>query len=271
MLIFVLSAPSLRSCVRCSLSLTFSSILLICCFRSSLLSKVEVLQQTLRSDFSIFEKLRPSSPDFASTAKSLKQQILAINVDVADLSQTIAIVENNRDKFPTISDEELDSRRTFVTQTKQELQALIDVLKKAKDKQANANRQQLMENQSSSRNSSKFSEAAEKQNRNQHDEYINNERQAHTQMVAQQDEVLGDMSVALSRLQVMSQDINTELVEQGEMINDLDGDLDSAQLNMNVVMKKLDKLLKTSDKGRICCIFILVGIAILLFFLIIYA
>src|SRR4051812_30050242 len=44
-----------------------------------------------------------------------------IHIDVKDLSQTITIVEENRSRFPSIDNRELDSRRAFVTDAKTSL------------------------------------------------------------------------------------------------------------------------------------------------------
>lgn len=54
-------------------------------------------------------------------------------------------------------------------------------------------------------------------------------------------------------------------------LTELDEDLDTAGATMQTVLKKMDKLLKTSDKGRICIIIVLFILAIILFFVIIYA
>lgn len=53
-------------------------------------------------------------------------------------------------------------------------------------------------------------------------------------------------------------------------LEEFDNELDDTQSQMNMVLKKIDKLLKSSDKGRLCCIVVLFIIAIILLFAIIY-
>jgi len=60
------------------------------------------------------------------------------------------------------------------------------------------------------------------------------------------------------------------LVSLFSQLNALDEDMDTAQLSMNNALRKMDKLLKSSDKGRICLIICLFFLAIGLFFGIVY-
>lgn len=50
----------------------------------------------------------------------------------------------------------------------------------------------------------------------------------------------------------------------------LDDDLDRAKLSMDNALRKMEKLLKSSDKGRLCLILILFILAVGLFFGIVY-
>jgi len=88
---------------------------------------------------------------------------------------------------------------------------------------------------------------------------------------AEQDEVLDDMAGALERLKGTTVEIEGTLVKQKDLIEDLDSGMNSAQSNMEVVTKKLSKLLGTSDRGRLCCIVMLFVTGIALLFAIIYA
>lgn len=79
------------------------------------------------------------------------------------------------------------------------------------------------------------------------------------------------MTSALDRLQNLAGDINTEIKTQDVMLSELDSELDEAGGTMQRTLKRLDKLLKTSDKGRLGCIAILFVIALALLFIIIYS
>jgi hypothetical protein len=250
----------------------------------SVKDKVNGLISQLRSDVEAWEKLSSSSPDYATITQSIKHQVKAINIDVNDLSQTILIVEQNRSRFPGIDDRELDSRKNFVTEMNGLLAAYKQQLHKAKqrmdkekqpaDGSNNTRRQLLNKDVSSSggaKGKSRFDSAIANESNRERDDYVDNMRQSQLTVEQKQDEVLGGMSEALGRLMNLSEDINVELKTHEQMLNELDDNMGEAQDRMQVVLKKLDKLLKSSDKGRLCCIVILFFLAILLFFLIIYA
>jgi len=232
----------------------------------SVKDKVQNLLTKLRTDFSRLETLSTRSADFSSLTASLRTQLSTIEVDVNDLAQTIVIVEQNRQRFPSISQQELDGRKGFVNETKSTLSNYADTLKRLQQKAANEQRKALMDSTSSS---SRFSSAASSSHGKESDDYVNNASSQQAQLYKQQDVVLDDMDAALARLGNISNDINSELVEQDAMLNEMDAEMDDAQGNMNVVLKKMDKLLKSSDKGRICCIIGLFCLCLLLLFLII--
>jgi len=231
----------------------------------SVKDKVSVLLTQLRSDFSRFDSLSTRSADYKSMLGQLRQQVSAVDTDCKDLAQTIVIVEQNRSRFPSISDAELSSRKQFVSSTLQTLSTYTDSLKRAQQKLNKDNRQDLIPS-----SSSRFTGASTQQVNREQDDYVSSAAQQQQQLIKQQDVVLEDMDAALARLGNISNDINAELVEQDVMLNEMDSQMDEAQGNMGIVLKKMDKLLKTSDKGRICCIIGLFFLAVLLLILIFY-
>lgn len=221
----------------------------------------------LRSDFARFDTLSARSADYSSLSNSLKQQITAIETDCKDLAQTIVIVETNRVRFSSISDAELNSRKSFVSETQATLRGYSDQLKRAQAKVGAESRRDLMQ---AGQQNSRFSGAVNSQSSREQDDYVSSAKQQQAQLINQQDVVLEDMDAALARLKDISNDINSELIEQDQMLNDVDDSLDTAQGNMDLVLKKMDKLLATSDRGRICCVIGLFFIAVILIIIIIY-
>ena len=228
--------------------------------------KVQNSLTKVRADFSRFDSLSTRSADYATLLGQLRQQVNGIETDVKDLAQTIVIVEQNRVRFTSISDEELASRKAFVDTTKQSLATYTSTLRSAQNKLNNDNRKDLMPAAGPSR----FSSAAATSGNREQDDYVSSAAQQQQTLIKQQDVVLEDMDAALARLSNISNDINAELVEQDAMLNELDSGMDEAQGNMNIVLKKMDKLLKTSDRGRICCIIGLFFLVVLLLILIFY-
>eukprot|EP00466_Bigelowiella_natans_P007140 jgi/Bigna1/91688/estExt_fgenesh1_pg.C_1130034 len=74
------------------------------------------------------------------------------------------------------------------------------------------------------------------------------------------DAMLDDMESAVDRLGFIASTIRSEVIEHNDMLDTLDQDIDEADERMGSTMKKITKLLGTSDKGRLCCIFWLIVI-----------
>jgi len=102
------------------------------------------------------------------------------------------------------------------------------------------------------------------------DAAIESESMEMQQIHAQQDVVLDDMSVALGRLGVMSETIGREIKESTVAIDELTEQVDIAQEQMGINLRRLDRLLGQSDVGKYCCIFLLFAVAVILFFVIVY-
>ena len=62
----------------------------------------------------------PNSAEYAAAGQDILQSIADTEADLQDLSETVVVVENNRDRF-RISDAELAARRKFLTDTRSEL------------------------------------------------------------------------------------------------------------------------------------------------------
>jgi len=80
-----------------------------------------------------------------------------------------------------------------------------------------------------------------------------------------QDIVLDDINEALVRLGYVADGISRELKQHEVILDDITQEVTTATTSMQKALKQMDKLLGRSDKGRICCIIILLIIAIALF------
>jgi len=88
--------------------------------------------------------------------------------------------------------------------------------------------------------------------------------------VQQQDIVLEDMDQVLKRLGDIAGTMDTELDAQNKALGDWNDEMTETQDNMDAVISKIQKLLGTSDKGKLCCILVLFIIVVILFFVLIY-
>lgn len=233
--------------------------------------KVQASLLELRGTISRAEELLKSgaqSAEIEPVLGSARADMSQIHIDVKDLSQTITIVEENRPRFPSIDNRELDSRRGFVTDAKTSLSQYDEHIKKISQKAAQANnqRKQLLSDHSSSRFASSANAEADRGN----DDFVQSSRQSALELEKQQDLVMDDMSHALDRLHGIGTTINQQLEESKHALNGLDDDLDEAKLSMDNALRKMEKLLKSSDKGRLCLILVLFILAVGLFFGIVY-
>ncbi len=245
----------------------------------SVKDKVQSSIGTLRAEFDEWERLSMKSPDYNTITKRIRSSIAGIKEDLNDLQETIKIVEENRGRFPSIDDRELDSRKEFVANTRGILNGYDAQIKKAKQKTDAEIRRQVTGKApingaagagAGAGKGGRFGAAMEAEETREKDDYVSSVRSAQAQIEVKQDVILEDMSKVLERLQNLGDDINTELNTHKSMLDELEGEMDEAQGNMNMVMKKMEKLLNSSDKGKLCCIVILFFVILILLITIVY-
>jgi len=230
--------------------------------------RVQELTQRLHLEMGRWDSLfnsNTTNPEFAQTTKNIRQLLKQINAYVADLQRTIDIVEKNRSRFASISDQELESRKAFVATVKKDT-AKVDQTLSSPATQAKIESDQrgaLMEDR-------KRSTGLEREFRNEATSFIDSKMQAQRDMELKQDDILEDMSSILGRLEGVAGEMKQELVEQAEVLDEIHTEVDTAQGSMGVALNKLEKLLSASDKGRWCCIGLLTLSALILFIAIIY-
>ncbi|GMI46991.1 hypothetical protein TrCOL_g11120 [Triparma columacea] len=103
------------------------------------------------------------------------------------------------------------------------------------------------------------------------DDFIMDAVRSQQQMMKDQDESLDVLGQGAARLGQISLEISSELKMQNKMLDDMGEELDSAELNLAVVTKKTQELIKKSGGcGYFSAIVGLSFVVILLFFLIVY-
>lgn len=240
--------------------------------------KVQASLSGLRDQLSQADGLVTSggqSSEVEPVLSEARQSMSQIHVNVKDLSQTITIVEENRTRFPSIDNRELDSRRAFVTDAKTTLSQCDEQIKRiASRAQAASNqRKKLLQptgDRESALSNSRFQSSANAEATRANDDFVAGSRMQQQTIEKEQDLVMDDMSHALDRLKGISETIGDELKQSEYHLGALEEDIDAANGTMEVVLKKMDKLLRSSDKGRLCCIVILFVVAIALFMGIVY-
>jgi len=219
---------------------------------------------------------------------SLKNKLKETEGDNNNLMQTIKIVETNRARFASISDTELAGRKKFVADTSIVLKNYADeaeniriqaeqekarekaeLAERKKKKANNDNRRDLVGSGSSA--AGKFAASAQREQDRQNTDYVSSTRSQHEDMESKQNLVLENMSQTLDRLKGINADITTTMVDQQRDLEDLDRAIDLGTDSFGTVLKKINKLLASSQKGRLILIFVLFIIIVILLFLIVYA
>lgn len=230
--------------------------------------KVQAQVRQLRGDYerwkALLETSDTSTPggEFAELHQSLKVNLKKAKFDITDLARTVEIVEANRAKF-AIDDDELASRRRFVNDTKATLQGIKDARGSDRTKRKMASDRE--------KRAAGGGTAFERASAGRSADYVASRQQQHQALVERQDVVLDDMSSALARLGDVANTLETELDSQNAMLEEFDSELDDTQNMLDNVTAKIEKILGTKSRWKICTIIFLFALMILLFFLVVYA
>lgn len=206
------------------------------------------------------------SQRFQQMHQEITGELEQLGLDLDDIHATISMVEGNRNTFQ-LSDAELQSRKRFVTDSRRTLEDL------QKDVNGPQTRAKLENDKkallSSAASSARTREERQRSAMQENQAFLDRQRQQQTQLRAQQDEDLETLSLSAQRLGNTAQIINVELKEQQKMLEELDEDIDKEAEKLNFVMKRMGKLLKTSDSKQLCLIIGLSCLVAVLLFLVI--
>jgi hypothetical protein len=96
------------------------------------------------------------------------------------------------------------------------------------------------------------------------------QQQQQQQLIETQDQTLDEIYHGVTRIKNIAKDMNVELHEQKDLIIEIDKDADRFSFKLGRVQSKIEKLLKQKDSGKICLIFILLLILIVLASFLVY-
>lgn len=206
------------------------------------------------------------SQRFQDAHAELAGELQQLDMELQDISATISMVEGNRAAFSGVNDAEVAARKRFVAESRRTVKQYKDEVtgQRTLSKLESDKKSSLMGSSASASNS-----GARQGNSKDNQDFLNNQRETQMQIMATQDEDLTQISASAQRLNNSAQIINTELKEQQKMLEELDDDLDKQTEKLNFVMKRMGKLLKTSDNKQLCLIIGLTCLMVFLIFLII--
>ncbi|KAL8439072.1 hypothetical protein Efla_007796 [Eimeria flavescens] len=171
----------------------------------------------------------------------------ALAADVRALEKAVAVAARHQQRL-SLDAAEVESRKNFVQQQQQQLEAL------RADVRAAVASQQSLAAAAPAATDSFFGGMLEQQQ---------------ATLVQQQDAQLDELAHAASRLHEAAVTINQELETQQRMLTDLDDTLERQASEMNFLMRRLAKVVRSSDLRQLWTIVWLFCIALALFVLLI--
>jgi hypothetical protein len=223
--------------------------------------KIEALTPKINNDFEnwkdIFASNTTKNTEFNNLDLSLKTSVKSVSTYLNDLSQVIAAVEKNRSRFPNIDDRELSLRKKFVSDTTATLEEIRGTLssEKTRKKIEKDERETLLGT----------SRGAAGTSRN----FVTQKLEEQASLHDQQNEILGNMTDALTRLGSIAQNVNSELTTQKALLTVMDNRMDEQKSQFDQSFDKMEKLFPNSSAKRWCILFLVI-IAFVEIILIIY-
>lgn len=236
-------------------------------------AKTEV-QHAVDHANTLLERLKHEATTRGSTTHSRKivadlqseiaNELRQLEYDMQDLDSSIAIASSNPAKYQ-LTESELQSRRAFVTTTKETIKELKKTAAEPK-LLVNASHQSQPTPQFGTNTITSREAEIDRRNAN-----FMKTQQSHQQVMRQQqDQQLEELAESAERLNQTALVINHELEDQQRMLIELDEDIDRETEKMNFVMRRMAKLLQTNDTKTLWIIIWLVLLLFLMVLLVLY-
>eukprot|EP00186_Timspurckia_oligopyrenoides_P000038 CAMPEP_0182441556 /NCGR_PEP_ID=MMETSP1172-20130603/530_1 /TAXON_ID=708627 /ORGANISM="Timspurckia oligopyrenoides, Strain CCMP3278" /LENGTH=270 /DNA_ID=CAMNT_0024635911 /DNA_START=121 /DNA_END=933 /DNA_ORIENTATION=+ len=240
-------------------------------------SEVHLAMKKIHAQMNQWQELCASPGDLDNPdwlANSIKGSLRSVEWDLQDLDETITVVESNPVRF-SLSSSEISGRRQFVNDIRAqigEIRTTISDYESSQHKQpssafnSSSNAKALATPAPKSAHETKLWNSANTPHRNSRgvmdpepfsnptNDYFQNERMQQDLIMREQDVELGELGQTVKRIGNMGRDMHDELRLQGELMEDLDNDLDSTASRMRAVQQKLDEFIRESSKGQLCMI-----------------
>lgn len=190
--------------------------------------------------------------------KQLKRHIRTAESTLRDVVMTVQVVENDRQKFSHIDENELYDRNTLVQtsrdrlgRAKDEMQSESVKAKLLRDERAKAARR-AADAETTVKNRAVDSQARQ------------------SLLIQHQDETLNELGEAVVKVGHMAETIHEEIGEQNKMLTAMEEDLENVEEELGMVMGKLAKFLQTKNRWQLGTIVCLSFAVVVLFLLVVY-
>lgn len=230
--------------------------------------------KVLMSDFDRWKEVLQTSntanhKEFPTLQKKVEDGLNKIDATLEKGFKILGAIKKDRTRFAHIDDRELVSRETFLNEmdvivkdTRQSLTSSRTQEKIESDrKKADEKKKQAKE--------SKFA-GLEREAQRQNQGFIDDQHSQIQLAHKEQDEVLENMSSVLKSIGVMADEMKVELEDQNQLLTQVNNQADEVNDKAQIVINRLQQLLNTNDKGKLCAIgvllIILIALIVVVFF-----
>ena len=192
----------------------------------------EGLAQDIQSSFHAARTLRDAFQRDGSTRAEFSETLTSLRQDLAELRQTVHVVEQGGASRFGVSPAELERRKAFVQTSERELSRL----------------ERALHSDAGAEDARPTTSLAWEQEQQQ-------------LLLANQDRALNQIGSSLTTLRSQAELIGTEADEHAVMLHDLDTDVDRAQTQLQAAVKRMDRFLVHAD-ARLngWCVWILIAV-----------
>jgi len=185
--------------------------------------------------------------EFDWTTTELISNLKSIEQDLGALDETVSIVENHLGRF-NLDAENIEQRKRFINDTRLRINNIRSAIDhpKTREKMERDRRQALT-----------LGNASMEAGNLRGDLVIEDEQLEQQKLMADQDELMGEIGQSVDRLHLVSQDMNAELRAQNRMLEDTNKNSADLLDRVKVSSKKLTDLLENSTSTTQKCAMIL--------------
>jgi len=207
-----------------------------------------------------------STEELQWTRNELENCISGIENDIEAMKKVVS-----RDRKSQIEPGELEARRAFVTECTNTVKTFRNDIMDPRLQKIQTQREEHQKLTSLTNGGNSREENARLRSQKANQEFIEDQQQMQQQIMRQQDEGVEELGQSVIRVKKMADGIGNELGDQQRMIEEMEGEMERTGGRLQMVMGKVDQLLKSSDNKKIVTIVVLILIIIGLFVAVIYA
>jgi syntaxin of plants SYP6 len=203
-----------------------------------------------------WQTLPPTSLQRKTKQHEIQEEFHGLSYMLSEIDKSITAAEKNPQRF-NLSQADISERRKWVMATQRKVESITQTLqqKPTPYKQTQTAKKELMDP------TSKLNAAINQEN----DRFIQSEGERQQLLLRRQDDDLEDLASHVVRIGDLGREMGQELESQGQLLDELDADMDSTATRMAAAQKKVQAVLdRTGAKGQLIIIGALIVLLVIL-------